>query len=896
MAEQNRIKKIVRKSITAIWAWRSYPRDYPLMYVPLCILFFAIVFKDKFKEVLSKVLVEPLLSSVKEPGYAVDAFLLILVFVVLYSFIWKGIRHVRLSPVLILSIFVLALLYFLNSVVQSGAFLFVHFRTDFLSPFRLLDVLFIPFFGFVIYCLIIWAIPIKKDGGSTTSDGFYSDDPVVLDDDTDMLARYGYVEELRKRILATRRSRQSFAIGIIGKWGSGKTTFIETLENNFERENESEVIQLRFNPWATGHTEGITSVFFENLAIKLSEFDDTLKSKVLSYGRELIKSIGDNGLSWVNTLFSLFAHDKDLNEKHDVIDKAINRLGRKVIVYIDDVDRLDKREIIEVLRIIRNTANFSNTYFVVAFDKSYVVEGIRTALDRNADTFLEKIFQVEYYLPAPGDRFVFSRKLIAELNLILEGEDRDVLYQMNHPASNIASEILPPVNKYIQSFRDVNRYMNTFLLSYDRVKGNVYLPDYIGICLLRLKFPQVAQLLYDSKFSSVSGLYDDSIFSVDEGILWLGISEGSDTKVEGTFLFKELTRTMGIMSLTEYQIKAAAELVLAIFQPKARGYNMRKRTLQKEYLSVTFLSSFDRYFDYSLAGRLDEADFKKAWEGPWEDFESAILRWNEERTLANDLRLKFGSLTGFASRSLFEQAIRGIVYFANLPSSTNKGYINGFTPTVLYEILGGANNRPGDVLRQVYNDDKREFVVFFTSFFTFENTKGVWGAMQDLASRLIKEEEGGFLMTSLELQELLVLSFYEALERSLGVPESLMQFYNQLIRLYTDPEKPDITPIGRGIEITERFRAKVGDELRVFLSWNVVRDGRSGGYYPGNWPKIVFESDDQFQALLQSQKDISYVAEYLEFQERWRKNKELYPQRSADNWAIGFEFDELKWW
>jgi len=53
----------------------------------------------------------------------------------------------------------------------------------------------------------------------------------------------------------------------------------------------------------------------------------------------------------------------------------------------------------EVIRLIRNTANFYNTFFIVSYDKVYVNNALKEAAIHNHEKFLEKIFQLEVNLP-----------------------------------------------------------------------------------------------------------------------------------------------------------------------------------------------------------------------------------------------------------------------------------------------------------------------------------------------------------------------------------------------------------------------------------------------------------------------------------------------------------------
>ena len=59
----------------------------------------------------------------------------------------------------------------------------------------------------------------------------------------------------------------------------------------------------------------------------------------------------------------IFRIDGSLEKLKNDISNELLHLKKKVFVVIDDVDRLDKDEVFEVLRLVRNTAKFCNIIF-----------------------------------------------------------------------------------------------------------------------------------------------------------------------------------------------------------------------------------------------------------------------------------------------------------------------------------------------------------------------------------------------------------------------------------------------------------------------------------------------------------------------------------------------------
>ena len=80
-----------------------------------------------------------------------------------------------------------------------------------------------------------------------------------------------------------------------------------------------------------------------------------------------------------------------------LVDKQID-----VVVFMDDIDRLDRREIQAVLKLVKLAGGFSHVTYVLAFDDNMVAAAVGEAYGGDAEAgrnFLEKIVQVSLRLP-----------------------------------------------------------------------------------------------------------------------------------------------------------------------------------------------------------------------------------------------------------------------------------------------------------------------------------------------------------------------------------------------------------------------------------------------------------------------------------------------------------------
>lgn len=122
-------------------------------------------------------------------------------------------------------------------------------------------------------------------------------------------------------------------------------------------------------------------------------------SNILKYS-ELFNTTGEDPISKLNKAFSSFMNEASLKGLFNYINDSIKKSGFQIVVFIDDLDRLYENEILEILKLIRNSASFANTIFIVAYDRNYLVSAINRVNSYHPDAYMEKIFQIEIALPA----------------------------------------------------------------------------------------------------------------------------------------------------------------------------------------------------------------------------------------------------------------------------------------------------------------------------------------------------------------------------------------------------------------------------------------------------------------------------------------------------------------
>lgn len=313
--------------------------------------------------------------------------------------------------------------------------------------------------------------------------GFECDEPIETSE-ADRLGRSEFARMLARRLLKTSSSHQSFAVGILSPWGYGKTSFLNLIKDELKRYG---TICIDFSPWTYGKENNLIREFFTEVGKHLRRYADDLPRDMMEYAHILEKS---ESTSWLSILLSLGSTGHSLEQQSNLLKQSLQKIDRPIVVFIDDLDRMRGDEVMEILKLIRNAANFSGIKFVAAYDRNYLVEAIKNQNIESASRYLEKIFQIEYTLPA----FEHSR-LIEYLNEECDRFIRDVDKEELRQIIDGRGRMKRFVKEELLSMRDVKRYANSLQNSYEKLAGNVVLCDLMNLEILRLMYKPVYDLL-----------------------------------------------------------------------------------------------------------------------------------------------------------------------------------------------------------------------------------------------------------------------------------------------------------------------------------------------------------------------------------------------------------------
>lgn len=291
------------------------------------------------------------------------------------------------------------------------------------------------------------------------------------------------------------RSRDAVVFGIHGPWGMGKSTFLNFFCHYLQEAPPPapRPAIVNFNPWWFRGDEDLLRGFLQALASALGdhEEDEEIARRLVLLADWLSglanPSVSLGGLLAKSVVGAKGAEDATLDKAKERIARLLEARPQRVVVIIDDIDRLSKEQIRTLFRIVKVVASFPNVLYVLAFDRDAVAAALSEHYPGHGRDFLEKIIHAPFELPAP-DAFALAAWLRRELRDVPGANPADL-------RGAHAAETLEALGSLVQTPREVVRFVNTLRITYPPVASEVNLADFAGLEAIRLTHPAVYEAI-----------------------------------------------------------------------------------------------------------------------------------------------------------------------------------------------------------------------------------------------------------------------------------------------------------------------------------------------------------------------------------------------------------------
>ena len=375
---------------------------------------------------------------------------------------------------------------------------------------------------------------------------YVADKPIEKADE-DLLGRSDFAKQFGKSICEY-DSKDGLVIGLYGKWGSGKTSIINmaiseipvdeddvqkvenkkwysklykrikelfTAQKNKEENQKHDPIQndnpiiIRFSPWNYSDKNNLISLFFHELKNKLGvakgeENKEKIGKAICQYSDiiDVLSFIPVAGPA-IALILKTISKSKgaklmqapSLYEAKEKLCEALEDFNHKIIVFIDDIDRLTTPQIKDIFQLVKQVGDFPNIIYVLTMDREIVCNALSEYHNIDGDEYLKKIVQVSFEVPEI-DKSLLPEILKGRLSKIIHKNDCEEEFENNEYFETVLENC---VNPYIKNIRDINRLINAFQFKYAALWKETSFIDLLAITAIEIFEPKLYEWISYNK-------------------------------------------------------------------------------------------------------------------------------------------------------------------------------------------------------------------------------------------------------------------------------------------------------------------------------------------------------------------------------------------------------------
>lgn len=551
------------------------------------------------------------------------------------------------------------------------------------------------------------------------------------------------------RCLQDHLDTSSLVVGLYGGFGAGKTSMLNLVQDElaFASSNmfdEERPIIFKFNAWNYSGQHQLIYYFFRRLSSEIQQFEFLQNPGRLIYLLELYASYFTNRpppkplqmkRSFLKKLFSNKGPDVGFESGFDLI-KVKNELNdllqkqkHKIIVMIDNISLLYDFEIRQIFQLVKSIADFSNTIYLLSFDKKQILNQLRKIEGEHAEEFLEKIVQIPFEIPSI---------LQQDLETIFNDRLNDLLEFAPVDMWNKAywSDVYYNSLRYFfKNARDITRFVNTLYFSYPRVSHLVNPVDFFALTAIELFDPKIYFGIRNNK-DLFTDLIDHTYIADSKEI------KDDKLRCDEILLRSERIPRDTMINLLCYLFPRLRRL----YHPGEIYFHSESKA--REDWRICSDDLFDIYFRLSMqAGLLPKSEFETILKtaADEESFDHALARLNKDDRILQFLDQLDSDVIKHIPKKNIAIIVNSLLDDGDLFPQGKDDQLNMDTPTRIHRIIQG-------LLKRYENSDER-FEILEQAILKSE--KSIYISVHELREQAKEHEEKTDTFLPLEYRILL---------------------------------------------------------------------------------------------------------------------------------------------
>lgn len=401
------------------------------------------------------------------------------------------------------------------TVIYDG--FFIEWYQNLLTPFNIGQLLTMVLFPFVIGVLVIFRSKLKKYNKNQSS---FVEDKELYDMNDDLLGFGDKANNFAESVFNNGAS-ESFVFGIDAPWGIGKSTFVNFCEKYWKENYGKKTIVFKFNPLRYTGSKNLLEIFVNGLvcALQKDSFIPEIRPIISKYSRLLnkIKRFSIFGFD-----FSTLDTDYDVDCALDDLNIILQRLQKKVIIVVDDLDRMDFSEIKAILFVIRKSFILPNISYILCYDTENIGIFEKNIPDsEKVSEFLEKFVNIKISLYL--DRKDLAKYVSSNLDKIISQTTVDPMLVRQPIGGLLDIYKSTSYHKYLPFIGDVRklkRLINTVVMFHlentDFKNTDFNKEDIIHLLLIYIHYPAIFRKIYDTEMNGGRGFFS-LVLPYDDG-------------------------------------------------------------------------------------------------------------------------------------------------------------------------------------------------------------------------------------------------------------------------------------------------------------------------------------------------------------------------------------------
>lgn len=544
----------------------------------------------------------------------------------------------------------------------------------------------------------------------------YADKPISSSAE-DKLGRKNFANQLAKT-LVNLNSDDTFTVGLFGKWGCGKTSLVNMVLEEIEQIQaasaaEQKLIVVHFEPWNFTDTSQLLTQFFVGLANELqTDTDKALNSigkALVTYSNafsllEFIPGVGKPAAEFakevstqVGEMLKTELVEYDVQKQKNKVIQLLEDQPNRILVVIDDIDRLNNEQIRYIFQLITSVAKFPKLTYLVVFDKEIVVEALKGVQSGYGQDYLEKIIQMPIQIPDIQRSDL--RKVLTEQLEQIKAEFNDVGFNESHWQQCYQTCVEP----FITHLRDVYRLCNALRFKLSSISSEVEFTDMLAISVLEIHHPLVYEWVKAHQ-AILTGKYDETAlifaFSDKSSKEWL-----DDYTKELHSLIVQERPNASPEHETDVVIRFLSKLFPYFEKKIGKQSEVYENDVLRHFNQIGHPEKFDRYFQLDI----DRIAYRTAdvqnvlYRLNETDIITFLLHLNEKDTsyeFLRDVQNRISELSGDRAKVLVRALIESV---KALKTSTPRGVFAINAGTLAEDMLP-------EIIKQIPAEERTAFI------------------------------------------------------------------------------------------------------------------------------------------------------------------------------------------